>query len=177
MSGAAVRLRHDPVGEPLLNQTLAELYDAYGSRLYRYAVIIMADRAAAEDAVQDVFAKLAPTRAKDPTTSISFGYLSAAVRNTCYSLLRQKRIRAAAAEPIVEPVAPGSTEEERMMIDQALRSLPAEQREVVYLKVFEGLTFQEIADRCEVSINTAASRYRYATETLRRVLGPRSQAC
>jgi len=49
-----------------------------------------------------------------------------------------------------------------MLIDDALKRLPAEQREVVYLKVFEGMTFQEIADRCEISINTAGSRYRYA---------------
>jgi DNA-directed RNA polymerase specialized sigma24 family protein len=47
----------------------------------------------------------------------------------------------------------------------------------VYLKVFEGMTFQEIADRCEISINTAASRYRYAIEALRRTLSTRDQSC
>jgi RNA polymerase sigma-70 factor (ECF subfamily) len=52
------------------------------------------------------------------------------------------------------------------------RALSAEQREVVYLKVFEGLTFQEIADRCAIGINTAGSRYRYAMETMRRSLAP-----
>jgi hypothetical protein len=53
MSGAAVRSAStDPVGEPL--QTLGELYDAHGPRLYRYALLILADRAAAEDAVQEV---------------------------------------------------------------------------------------------------------------------------
>ena len=46
-------------------------------------------------------------------------------------------------------------------------TLPAEQREVVHLKVFEGMTFQEIADLCGESINTVASRYRYAIEKLR----------
>jgi RNA polymerase sigma-70 factor, ECF subfamily len=157
-------------------QTLAELYDAYGARLYRYAVLVLADRAAAEDAVQEVFVKVAPML-DDATISITFAYLAASVRNTCYSMLRRTRVRAGATEPLIELVAPGSTEEERMVIDDALRTLPAEQREVVYLKVFEGLTFQEIADRCGVSINTAASRYRYATQTLRRVLRPGDQAC
>ena len=64
-----------------------------------------------------------------------------------------------------------------MLIDDALRRLPAEQREVVYLKVFEGMTFQEIADRCEISINTAGSRYRYAIEALRRTLSASDQSC
>ena len=157
-------------------QTLAELYDAYGPRLYRYAALVLADRVAAEDALQDVFAKLAPMLDGDPSAAITFAYLAASVRNTCYSMLRRERVRGETKEPLIEPVAPGSTEEERMVIDDALRTLPAEQREVVYLKVFEGLTFQEIADRCGVSINTAASRYRYATQALRRVLGPESRA-
>ena len=49
--------------------------------------------------------------------------------------------------------------------------LPAEQREVVYLKVFDGLTFKEIASVCGVSANTAASRYRYGIEKLREAAG------
>jgi RNA polymerase sigma-70 factor (ECF subfamily) len=55
-----------------------------------------------------------------------------------------------------------------------MRSLPPEQREVVHLKVFEGLTFQEIADLAGESINTVASRYRYALEKLRGQLGTRT---
>jgi RNA polymerase sigma-70 factor (ECF subfamily) len=40
----------------------------------------------------------------------------------------------------------------------------------VYLKVYEGLTFHEIGERCGISLNTAASRYRYALDALRRLL-------
>jgi RNA polymerase sigma-70 factor (ECF subfamily) len=63
-----------------------------------------------------------------------------------------------------------------MILEAALRALPVEQREVVYLRVHEGLTFQEIADRCAVSINTVASRYRYATAALRRALAPSEES-
>jgi RNA polymerase sigma-70 factor, ECF subfamily len=52
-------------------------------------------------------------------------------------------------------------------LDEALRTLPSEQREVVHLKVFEGMTFQEIANLAGESINTVASRYRYAMDKLR----------
>ena len=49
--------------------------------------------------------------------------------------------------------------------------LPAEQKEVVFLKVFDGMTFKEIGSVCDVSSNTAASRYRYGIEKLRETAG------
>jgi RNA polymerase sigma-70 factor (ECF subfamily) len=57
-----------------------------------------------------------------------------------------------------------------MALETALASLPVEQREVVVLKVYEGLSFKEIAELTDISINTIASRYRYAIEKLRGVL-------
>ena len=42
---------------------------------------------------------------------------------------------------------------------------------MVHLKVWEGMTFQEIAGLTGESLNTAASRYRYATDKLRNILG------
>jgi RNA polymerase sigma-70 factor (ECF subfamily) len=151
-------------------QTVAELYEAYGPRLYRYALLLLADRAAAEDAIQEVFLQMARVSDRGGF-EVTFAYLATTVRNTCYTALRRQRRRHEVGEPILESASPEATEEERMMIDQALKALPAEQREVVYLKVFEGLTFQEIADRCDISINTAGSRYRYAMQSLRRVFG------
>jgi RNA polymerase sigma-70 factor, ECF subfamily len=160
------------------NETIAALYTAHGARLYRYAVMLLADRAAAEDAVQDTFVQLARALRRAPDAQVSFGYLAVTLRHTCYSALRRRpRGREPDREALIEPAAPDASEEERMLIDDALKRLPAEQREVVYLKVFEGMTFQEIADRCEISINTAGSRYRYAIEALRRTLSRSDQSC
>jgi RNA polymerase sigma-70 factor (ECF subfamily) len=108
---------------------------------------------------------------RDPPPEVSIAYVAAIVRNGCYDMLRRRRRRPAEAGLGIECEAPEATEEERLVVDAALAALPAEQREVIYLKVFEGLTFQEIADRCGVSINTASSRYRYATAALRRTFG------
>ena len=72
---------------------------------------------------------------------------------------------------MLEPVdAAFANDDERQAIEAALRALPAEQREVVHLKVYEAMTFQQIADLLGLSLNTAASRYRYATEKLRQSL-------
>jgi len=146
---------------------LADLYEQYGPRLYRYALLILADAAGAEDVVQDAFCRLAEAlkRRADVAT---LPYLATIVRNECYSRLRtRRRSPVVATEPLLEPAAPEANADERLLLEQALRALPPEQREVVYLKVYEGLTFQEIGDRCGISLNTAASRYRYALDALR----------
>ncbi|MCX7886907.1 MAG: sigma-70 family RNA polymerase sigma factor [Verrucomicrobiae bacterium] len=54
------------------------------------------------------------------------------------------------------------------LVEAALRELPEEQREVLILKLWGNLTFREIAETLQIPQNTAASRYRYALETLRR---------
>lgn len=58
----------------------------------------------------------------------------------------------------------GPEEQEAM---KALALLPAEQREVIVLKIWHEYTFEEIADLLEVSPNTAAGRYRYGLQKLR----------
>jgi len=57
-------------------------------------------------------------------------------------------------------------------LEQALKALPPEQREVVHLHVYEGMTFQEVAHATAESINTVSARYRYAVDKMRRLLGP-----
>ena len=55
-------------------------------------------------------------------------------------------------------------------LERAVKSLPAHLREVVVLKTWSELTFQQIADTLGIPLNTAASRYRYALEHLRDAL-------
>ena len=145
---------------------VGRLYDQYGASLYRYALMILADPAAAEDAIQQVFAALLAHRR---TIEAEEHYLRRAVRNECYSALR-RRVRQAIEEPLLEAVGPEDRPDERIALEAAIRALPADQREVLHLHVFEGRTFQEIADLTGESINTIASRYRYAVAKLRAML-------
>ncbi len=156
---------------------LAAAYDACANDLYRYALMVLADPTAAEDAVQQAFVKLAGMGRRVLAIESCREYLRTAVRNECWRLLDQRRrrpepIEAASAAAMLEATTPGGIDDdERRRLEAALRALPAEQREVVHLKVYEDRTFQEIADWLGVSINTAASRYRYAIEKLRERLG------
>lgn len=145
---------------------VGRLYDQYGASLYRYALMLVADHAAAEDAIHQVFSRLI---ARPRNIDEDERYLRRAVRNECYSALRT-RVTERGQVPLLEPVAPDARPEERLALDAAIRGLPIDQREVIHLHVFEGRTFQEIADLTGESINTIASRYRYALEKLRQAL-------
>ena len=151
------------------DEWIGRLYDRHGAALYRYAVMVLADPAAAADVVQTVFVSLIRQRA---SPDFDERYLRRATRNECFSALRKRRRDAlAGAGPILETIEGRSDRpDERLALEQALRELPPDQREVVHLKAFEGMTFQEIAELTNESINTVASRYRYAIEKLRESL-------
>ena len=89
----------------------------------------------------------------------------------CFYDISLREFSGFSGSPLLEPIAECADPGTRLMIDQALRRLPAEQREVLYLKVYEGMTFQEIAVAIGEPLNTVASRYRYALEKLRTQLG------
>jgi len=145
---------------------LGALYDAWASRLLAYMTTITRDRSRAEDALQNLFVKLATARPdlRDPGV-----YLFRAARNEAISLSRRRRERPLVDLEVV--VAPGRPAEGAALAE-ALDRLPPEQLDVVLLHVYEGLTFREAAEVLEVPPDTAASRYRYAVEKLRELLGP-----
>jgi RNA polymerase sigma-70 factor (ECF subfamily) len=148
------------------------LYDRFAAGMYRYALMILASPDDAADVVQEVFVSM--LRSGKQQIGCDEAYLRRAVRNACYTVLRKRRRDApwVADAPLLEAiVAADDRPYERLAIEQAIRVLPPEQREVIHLKVFCGMTFQEIATVVDESINTVASRYRYAIEKLRNELG------
>ena len=160
-----------PAGEGQAPITVESLYNRWGPDLYRYALMILADPGGAEDAMHQVFAKL--VRMKQlPAAGSWEKYLRTAVRNECFRLLPT---RPAAGLDAVQPFletrdAAPMDDDERAMVEKALRRLTPDQREVVHLKIYEGRTFQDIADFLDIPLNTAASRYRYALDRLRKEL-------
>jgi len=150
---------------------IGRLYDRFAPALYRYALMILADPPAADDVVHDVFiAVLGSGTILDDAEH----YLRRAVRNQCYSALRRRKRSADPAGGIrLESIGADEDPDTRLLLGQAIGAWPPDQREVLHLKAFEGLTFDEIARTTSQSINTVASRYRYALEKMRAVLGER----
>jgi RNA polymerase sigma-70 factor (ECF subfamily) len=171
----------DPGNDPLLEglaagdeRAFAALYDRYGARLYRTALGISGCREDAEDAVQEVFTALVRSRKSLSKVNDLAAYLFSALRRAAVRYAQRKGqqpISSHIVENIEAKAESGITDQPiSEPMEQALCKLPAEQREVILLKIDGELTFAQIADVLAVSINTAASRYRYALEKLREIL-------
>src|SRR5439155_24034011 len=84
---------------------------------------------------------------------------------------RRDSTAASETDQTVQPMFEIEDESQRALV-AALDLLPAEQREVLVMKIWNDLTFAEIASALEISQNTAASRYRYALANLKKNLPP-----
>lgn len=156
-------------GEP---EALGELFDACGADLYGLALCRTGHVQDAEDALQEVFVRLARTRAKLGTVRNPRSYLLGMAHRAAVDVLRRRR---SAVELDAELLEASSADQDRAVdasrLAALLVELPAAQREAVWLRHFAGLSFSEIGDVTEVPTFTAASRYRLGIARLRRRLG------
>lgn len=155
---------------------LAAIYDKYADYLLTCAMALLNDPALAEDVLHDVFVNFAKSVTRFRLRGSLKAYLATSVMNRSRDYLRRRRTAPMAlndAEPPTVNSAPDSgmvLEEELARLSAALAQLPAEQREVVVLKIKAGLKFRQIAKMQDVSIDTAQARYRYGIDKLRSLL-------
>jgi RNA polymerase sigma-70 factor (ECF subfamily) len=154
-------------GEP---EAFAALYDRLGRSMVRVARMMLRSSADAEDAAHDVFVELARRRDRLELVRDLDAYVFAMLRHAVVRRIERERNeqRHVRQLPVAAPEEPA--ESHANDLDIALKKLPAEQREVIALKIDGGLTFAQIAEVLDVSANTAASRYRYGLEKLRQML-------
>ena len=153
----------------------ATLYDLMGERLFRAAAAITGSRDDARDLVQELFVAMVRSRDKLAKVENLAAYMFTSLRRLAVRTSNRSRRRAAtlterARQEAARPTRRKS-ENRNDRLDRALTALPSPQREIIALKIDGGLTFAEISDLLGVSANTAASRYRYALENLRTMLG------
>ena len=159
----------EPLGTAkLTEEEIRHLYDRHGAPLAAYACCCGLDFASAEDMVQQVFLKLL---GGTPRPHQPVPYLYRAVRNQALNLRRNRRLEDTLVDSEACFVHPGAKAEEIFTLQKALSELPDDQREVVFLRVWSGMTLQEIAEATETPLHTSASRYRYALDKLRERLG------
>jgi RNA polymerase sigma-70 factor (ECF subfamily) len=163
-----------PPAEAPAGAFLAWLYDVHAASVYRYLVALLGDRIEAEDALQTAFLELARRPDTLERMEAPAAYLLATARHAALRSLRRSALRRqteVAVARFLEAREPSQADpEETQQLEAAIRELPVEQREVLVLKAFEGWTFRDIAEALTIPLHTAASRYRYALEKLKRVL-------
>jgi RNA polymerase sigma-70 factor (ECF subfamily) len=149
---------------------LASLFDLTSHRLVRFSVTITRNQHDAEDAVQTSLVRVASQPKLLAAADSPWAYLLQMVRNEALAIVRRKR-RWGAVTSLTDLVTRRKVdeleqEETHRAVWLALRALPPEQAEVVVLKIWETMTFAEIAQILEASPNTVASRYQYAMTKL-----------
>ena len=157
-------------GDP---EAFAALYDRLAVRLFNTARTMTDSLPDAEDTVHDVFVELARSRDRLARITDLDAYIFTMLRHAISRRRRRRDVDRRAVDTVArQRVEAGRfTTQPAELPDEALTAavagLPPAQREVLALKVDGGLTFAEIAAVIGTSINTAASRYRYALEKLR----------
>lgn len=156
---------------------LAEIYERYKDRIYRTALAITRDPAAAEDILQECFVRLF-THADRLHTDEPIGpWLYRVAVNLSVDWLSYRQRWFGLIHRLVErwtaPLRVERMVEERELqekVQNAIRSLPLAQQVVVVLYYLEGLSLKEIAEILEVPEGTVKSRLHYAREALREQL-------
>ena len=155
--------------------TLDWIWDAYASRLLAFAGALLCSHHDAEEILQNVFVKIAQNHAHLAAARSLKAYLFTMTRNEAYTLARRRDRREIPVDPDafgLIPAAPADPPlpDEAEAAARHLAALPEKQREIIVLKIFEEMTFDEISVSLGISLNTAASRYRYGIEKLKRHL-------
>ena len=171
-----IKTNSEPMEDAHSDDTWKNRFQLYGPKLLLCARQWTRSLADAEDVVQEAFVRFWRHQRGLPGEPMAL--LVTSVRRAALDLARRESRRTAREERAAEPAdnrapifdAALDGDERRDAIEAALRRLPTEQREVLVLKIWGELTFDQIAGQLDIPLNTAASRYRYALTALRREL-------
>ena len=164
---------------------ISQLIDKYSARIRDYIRMMVKDNDVADDILQETLRKV--VRVIDEGRYADTGkFLSWVLRiahNRVLDYFRAQKSSRTVSESEVGYNMLGTlrfaeqTVEDRMVSEQIeadvrrlVELLPEEQREVVVMRYYAGMSFQEIADQTDVSINTALGRMRYALINLRKMI-------
>ena len=167
------------------NRAFDELLNRTQTKLFTYIMFVVRDHDIADDIFQETFVKvITKLQQGQYTDSGKFQFWITRIAHNCimdwYRQQQSNHIIEVNEENDLQNLKSASvmdsSKETEMINEQVLvdikkmmNTLPAPQREVVYMRFFQQLSFKEIADLTGVSINTSLGRMRYALINLRKM--------
>ncbi|RFS19031.1 RNA polymerase sigma factor [Chitinophaga silvatica] len=158
------------------------IYDRYFERLYEYGMRLCSDEDLVKDAIQALFIKLWTNRQTLSTTVNIRPYLLVALRSTIYNQQRPRRNAVVvgldqAPEDFLAYFSSESAyikkeqiQEQQQQLLQALNQLNARQKEMIYLRYFEELDYDVIAEMMNISVKGAYKLSARALQSLRDIM-------
>ena len=167
------------------NEAFDTLLRRYKSKVYSYIYFIVKNREITEDIFQDTFIRVINTIKQGRYTDSGkfVAWVNRIAHNLIIDYFRNERNENTVSNDDFEEYDLFNNQkfseytiEDRIVKDQTLQdiqklvgTLPESQREVVLMRYYDGLSFKEIADKTNVSINTALGRMRYALLNIRKI--------
>lgn len=178
IDGTVGRVGREMVTPSDRDEQVAALFDEHRVGLCRLAALLLGDRAAAEEVVQEAFLRTFAgwRRLRHPERAL--GYLRAAVVNQCRSRVRRRATEDRGNRTVWVTQAglesrhgwSGDEAAESMRVLEAIRALPPRQREAVVLRYYADLSEADMATALGCSAGTVKSQLAKARATLARLL-------
>jgi len=170
------------------DQAFSVFYDRYVNLVFSIAYTIVDHRKLAEEIVQDVFLKIwKKNHTYQPDQAKLTTWLSAITRNRSIDELRKNKVGVegkqvswaeVGQQPDLDQIGPEGIVQLRMdqfRVRRALEGLPGEQRQVIFLVYFYGMTQQQIAEQLGEPLGTVKTRIRLGMQKLRGLLAVSSE--
>lgn len=167
------------------NEAFGVLLNRYQSKVYSYIYLIVKNKDLSEDIFQDTFIKAVTTiqQGRYVDTGKFLGWINRIAHNLIIDYFRKLRNENTfSADGIDFDILHSSAKLTELSIEDVISNeqvlldtvslmdfLPENQKEVIRMRFFEDLSFKEIADKTNVSINTVLGRMRYALINMRKI--------
>jgi RNA polymerase sigma-70 factor (ECF subfamily) len=147
-------------------EAFRHLVERYQKRAVAHAMTILLNRDDAEDVVQEAFIDAFKAIGTFDTARTFYQWFYVLLRNRCYKLTAKRRPTESLDEALLLTAQRGMAEETRLALEKALHALTSEEREIVCLKYFSGLSYDELATHLQIPRGTVMSRLFYARRRL-----------
>ena len=151
-------------------EVFRHLVERYQQRAAAHAMAILFNRDDAEDAVQEAFIDAFKAIDTFDTSRTFYSWFYVLLRNRCYKMTAGRQRTESLDEAVLVASQPGVADDTRFALEKALHSLTCEEREIVCLKYFSGLSYDDLAMHLQIPRGTVMSRLFYARRRLQRKL-------
>lgn len=153
------------------NDWLERTYEERKQELFRFLYVILGEKQAAEDALQETFLKAYLHRSRYIEMQQEKAWLFQIARNTAYDMLRKRRrefpIEKEEIEDVLERASVQEELHENLIYMEMMAELKDVEREIVSLKIIAGLTHKEIASVLRMTTGSVKKRYERALAKLK----------
>lgn len=147
---------------------LEQLYFCVGARMLSVAKSYVRDKNLAEDIVQDSFLRIYQGIKKMRNVDNGYAWICTVVRNCAFTALKRENKRATVdIDALFDLHTDDADPQDRAVLKEALASLPARDKEIIWYRYYQDMTIREIAKEMDLPRSTVAGQLERAEEKLR----------